>query len=267
MVKHVFIYSNDTEFSLPIKEKIRAFFSNSSSLEEDAVLTQDTDLIICIGGDGTLLHLIHELNFPETPIVGVNTGHLGFFQDLQPTEVEDFLKRWIQSGQHVQLYSTIQSQIWTGDKMTTLYGLNEMVIRGRTGSVIHLGVSIGSSFIEHFSGDGLLVSTPAGSTAYNYSLGGSIVDPRLELLQVTPIAPMNNNSYRSFTSSLILPSDYTLRMEPEEPHSFVQIETDGFVYPFQNVKTIRISYSKKKLRCIRILGHDFWKKVKDKYLG
>ena len=64
--------------------------------------------------------------------------------------------------------------------------------------------------IEKFSGDGILVATSAGSTAYNYSLGGSIVDPRLKLLQVTPIAPMNTTAYRSFTSSILLPSDLTI---------------------------------------------------------
>ena len=88
-------------------------------------------------------------------------------------------------------------------------------IKGSDSYSIHLNISIGGSFIERFSGDGLLIATPAGSTAYNYSLGGSIVDPRLKILQVTPIAPMNTTAYRSFTSSILLPSDLSLGVVPD----------------------------------------------------
>lgn len=267
MQKRLFLYTNHMASSEEIAQNLREKAAGSDQFEIQEELSGDTDLIVCIGGDGTLLHLIHEFDFPETPIVGINTGHLGFFQNIQPDQIDTFLAEFAQYGLHTRVLSTIESQIKTEDGLTILNGLNEMVLRGTVGSVIHLDVTIGNSFIEHFSGDAVLVATPAGSTGYNYSLGGSIVDPRLNLMQVTPIAPMNNRTYRSFTSSLILPADNTLKFVPENGSiRHMQIETDGFVYPFENVHAIRILYSRKKLRLIRDTNEDFWGKVKDKYL-
>ncbi|MBQ1406884.1 MAG: NAD(+)/NADH kinase, partial [Eubacterium sp.] len=123
------------------------------------------------------------------------------------------------------------------------------------------------SFIERFSGDGILVSSPAGSTAYNYSLGGSIVDPNLELLQLTPMAPSNNRTYRSFTSSLILPSYQTLEVIPDPGMDpYLTIIIDGFTYNYRDVENIHMGYSEKKLRMVQFSDYGFWKKVKEKFL-
>jgi NAD+ kinase len=132
---------------------------------------------------------------------------------------------------------------------------------------IHLNISIGESFIERFSGDGILVSTPAGSTAYNYSLGGSIVDPRLTLLQVTPIAPMNTTAYRSFTSSVILPPDLSIRINPEySGEQGLLIVPDGMEYLQQGVEEIYLEFSNSVVKLLRFENYDFWSKVKSKFL-
>ena len=117
-----------------------------------------------------------------------------------------------------------------------------MCIRDSSYSV-HLDISIGGMSIERFSGDGILVATSAGSTAYNYSLGGSIVDPRLKLLQVTPIAPMNTTAYRSFTSSILLPSDLSLGVIPEHNDDMIFIVNDGTETEYSNVKKIDVMIS------------------------
>ncbi len=130
-----------------------------------------------------------------------------------------------------------------------------------------LNVFFGDAMIERFSGDGILVSTPAGSTAYNYSIGGSIVDPHLELLQMTPIAPMNTTVYRSFTSSLILPSNQLLTLIPDmRQDPYINIQSDGFIREFNDVKKITIGYSTKKIHLVKFSGYEFWTKVKEKFL-
>ena len=132
----------------------------------------------------------------------------------------------------------------------------------------HFNISIGGSFIERFSGDGLLISTPAGSTAYNYSLGGSIVDPRLRLLQATPIAPMNTTAYRSFTSSILLPPDLSLGIVPDSygEKSAITVAYDGFGKLIEKADNIEISLSDKTVELMRFKDYDFWTKVKSKFL-
>ena len=119
---------------------------------------------------------------------------------------------------------------------------------------------------HRFSGDGICVASPAGSTAYNYSLGGAIVDPRLKVLQVTPIAPMNTTAYRSFTSSILLPSDLYLGVVPEENYEEIKVITDSVEHKFEKVKAINIKISDRVVNLVRFESYDFWDKVKTKFL-
>lgn len=239
---------------------------------EGCIITQepssDTDLIISIGGDGSTLDAIHRFNFPTAPIVGVNTGHLGFFQEIHPEELDQFIFNFKTGHYQTQELITVQAVVTGSDGREHVHtGLNEVIIRGSHTYTSHFNISIGDSFIERFSGDGILIASPAGSTAYNYSLGGSIVDPRLRLLQVTPIAPMNTTAYRSFTSSILLPSDLSLGIVPDyRKDDTTFIITDGMETTYKNVSNIRIGFSDKVIKLIRFEGYDFWNKVKSKFL-
>ncbi|MCL1809920.1 MAG: NAD(+)/NADH kinase [Clostridiales bacterium] len=243
-----------------------------SKLERSGVsvadkLSPDTDLIMCIGGDGTFLAAVHSFGFPQVPFVGINTGHLGFFQELFPSQIDSFIENYKMKKYHIQHLKTVKADITLADRAVSHVGLNEIIVKGRASNAIHLNISIGGSFIEYFSGDGILVATPAGSTAYNYSLGGSIVDPRLNLLQITPIAPMNTTAYRSFTSSLLLPSDLSLGVAPEfGDSSGIIICVDGTEYAYEKISHINIYFSKTVISLIRFESYDFWNKVKTKFL-
>ena len=143
-----------------------------------------------VGGDGTFMHGLRECGFPDIPFVGVNTGHLGFFQEFQPDSL-DQLVDLIRTGDYrVQRHSLLQASVRTeAGKTYDFKGLTDVIFRGSISKVTHLNLAIGDNFIEKFSGDGILIASSAGSTAYNYSLGGSLVDPRVDLLQITPMAP------------------------------------------------------------------------------
>ncbi|HAT82362.1 NAD+ kinase [Eubacterium pyruvativorans] len=266
MDRTIFIYANQAETSRKIAAECKEKLLHAGLRVTDQ-LTRDTDLIICIGGDGTFLELIHAYDFPQTPIIGINTGHLGFFQDLLPTQIDQFIEYYLHHLDHLQVVSTVECSIWAGHEIYKMTGINEMVVKGELGAIIHLNVFFGDAMIERFSGDGILVSTPAGSTAYNYSIGGSIVDPHLELLQMTPIAPMNTTVYRSFTSSLILPSNQLLTLIPDmRQDPYINIQSDGFIREFNDVKKITIGYSTKKIHLVKFSGYEFWTKVKEKFL-
>ncbi|MGN0708857.1 MAG: NAD(+)/NADH kinase [Anaerovoracaceae bacterium] len=267
MGKKISILTNETIASKRAEKEVIKAFKKAGYDPHDG-FDGSAELIVCIGGDGVLLRLIHDHDFPEIPVVGVNTGHLGFFQEVAPDDVRDFIENYAAGSYSIQTMNGVDIDIRSRSGRHRVTGLNEMVIRGKTGCVVHMDMSIGSTLIERFVGDGLLVATPAGSTAYNYSLGGSIVDPRLSLLEVTPIAPMNTSAYRSFTSSIVLPAGIPIGLVPDQSVSGdIQIEYDGFFQRYKDVEKMTVSLSDKKLRLVRLDSYDFWTKVKEKYLS
>ncbi|MBR5128929.1 MAG: NAD(+)/NADH kinase [Firmicutes bacterium] len=267
MEKRIYIYKNDTEMSQIIEKTLRKKLLKSDLKVFDEYDADNTDLIICIGGDGTLLRLVQEFNFPKTPIVGINTGHLGFFQEILPEKIDDFIFLYNQGKYSIQSLNGVSAYIKTSSETNKHVALNEITVKGLMTHPVHLNISINNSFIERFSGDGLCVASPAGSTAYNYALGGSIVDPRLNLLQVTPIAPMQNVAYRSFTSSILLPSNDKLTVIPCSANDrTLTVIYDGMMTEYEDVEEISIFLSRKKINLIRFDDYQFWEKVKSKFL-
>lgn len=265
-LKNVCIFSNNTDLSKTAESILREKFAESG-VAAGETLTDDTDLLVVIGGDGSMLSAIHEFDFPSVPVIGINTGHLGFFQEIAPEHVGLLLDRYRQGKFSIQKSHAIRAKIYTDEGCETLDGMNEIVIRGPQSYSTHLNIFIGDSFIEKFSGDGILVASSAGSTAYNYSVGGAIVDPRINVLQVTPIAPMNTTAYRSFMSSIILPPDMQLNVDPEYKHDKVlYVMDDGFEHRFDAPTHITIEISDKEISLLRLEDYDFWNKVKTKFL-
>jgi NAD+ kinase len=230
--------------------------------------TGDEDLLACIGGDGTFLSFVHKCGFPKVPIIGINTGHLGFFQEALPTNMRETIE-YISAGNYqIQNISPVQARIVTrrGDFMRT--GLNEIVVRGPFSHASHYEVSIDNTKIQDFSGDGIIISTPVGSTAYNYSLGGSLISPELDVLQLTPIAPMSTSAYRCFNSSLILPSRDTITIAGTGrcEGGTVMVSFDGRTHEFGGVQRIEVTRSDKEIHLIRMSSYDHWSKLSSKLL-
>ncbi len=265
-IETICIYQNDNDRSACVAEKLRVMLDTAGfSVTSDG---SRADLFVCVGGDGTFLRLLRTCGYPCTPIVGINTGHLGFFQEFTPEELEDFVAL-IKAGnysiqQHRLLRATVVS---CDDSKHSFTAINEICVKGIRAKMVHLDMSIGASFIEHFSGDGLLFASPAGSTAYNYSAGGSISDPRVDLLQVTPISPMNTTVFRSFTSSLLLPADGQIDVYPvREFNTGFSLLADGAAFDFADAKSVRIDYADAYVQLVRSAGYDFWAKVQSKFL-
>ncbi len=229
--------------------------------------SENAELIVCVGGDGALLRTLRDLNFPQKPIIGVNTGHLGFFQEIMPDRLDAFVSAYRNNTFIRQKMKVAQAVVETKHEKTRLYGLNEIGIKADKSRSIHLNLSFGSSFVERFSGDGIIVATPAGSTAYNYALGGCIVDPGLDLLQVTPISPMNTTAFRSFTSSVVVPPEICINVFPEFTfENSLLVVADGKEYKFEDITGIYVSFSDKNVELLRLEGYNFWNKVKTKFL-
>lgn len=265
-LRRINIFTNGTTLSKETKRLLKRKLENSGFVVMKE-FHPEAELIICIGGDGSFLKTLHEFEFPKIPFIGINTGHLGFFQELHPDQLDEFIFKYKQGKYEIQDLKTVKAVVTVGEEEFKHKGLNEIVIRADHSQSVHLNLSIGDSFIERFSGDGILVATPAGSTAYNYALGGSIVDPRLDLLQITPIAPMNTTAYRSFTSSVLLPPNLSVKVYPEEAkEGGILISQDGLETRYANVSEIVIEFSNSIVKLLRFENYDFWNKVTSKFL-
>lgn len=264
--KIINIFANEDNYSQETRRLLRRKLQQSG-YTIPSEFSEDAELIISIGGDGAFLKTLHVYDFPQIPFLGINTGHLGFFEELHPNDLDDFIFWYSQKNYVTQNLKTISAVVTTESESFEYKGLNEMLLRGEGSRSIHLNISIGESFIERFSGDGILVSTPAGSTAYNYSLGGSIIDPRLSILQITPIAPMNTTAYRSFTSSVVLPKELSVRIHPEYlKETGLMVVMDGMEHHHVDIKEVKVGFSETIVRLIRFANYDFWNKVKTKFL-
>jgi NAD+ kinase len=258
------ITTNETQASNKAAKRFAAALESAGYAVGTDHFDPKAELTVCVGGDGSLLTMLAKHDFPEMPIIGLNTGHLGFFQELGAGDIDEFISKYKAGNYTIQKMRTVYAEIPGTPQLT---GLNEIVIRGASSHLAHLSIYIGDTFIERFCGDGIIVSSPAGSTAYNYSLGGSIVDPRLDLLQVTPIAAINSAAYRSFTSSILLPPDQTIKIIPEYPKSSTLLLTaDGIEREFEAVKEIKSGFTGNTVNLIRMREGSFWDTVKSKLL-
>lgn len=260
------IFANSSEISRETRSVFKQKLEKSGFVVPRQFDPQ-AELIVCVGGDGSFLKTLHKYDFPDIPFVGVNTGHLGFFQELHPDQLDEFIFKYKQKQYEVQDLKTIKATITVRRQECVRTSLNEIVIKGGRSQLVHLNLSIGDSFIERFSGDGILAATSAGSTAYNYALGGSIVDPRLNLLQITPISPVNTTAYRSFTSSVLLPSGLPVTIYPEnEDERGHLVVVDGMEQRFSRIDKITVDIGPHIVRLLRLEHYDFWTKVKSKFL-
>ncbi len=268
MARVINIIKNNNSYSAEVAGLLKKELENAGFILPETY-DKTAELNITIGGDGRLLKAIQEHNFPTIPFIGINTGHLGFFQEVDPDDIGFFVESYVRGDYTIQELSTVKATIQTETDEYVHRGLNEIVIRGaHVNHTTHLDICIGDSFMEKFSGDGVLISTPAGSTAYNYSLHGSIVDPRIRALQVTPISPMNTNAYRSFTSSMIVPMDIPIIITPRNYRDkrTLLITNDSCESYYENITEIRVELSSKTVNVLRFEGYDFWNKVMEKFL-
>ncbi|KAB3534453.1 NAD(+)/NADH kinase [Alkaliphilus pronyensis] len=264
--KAINIVYNDSSFSVEtfkyLKEKL-----NELGYYVCDVFDYTAELVICIGGDGSFLRALHQYSFPDIPILGINTGHLGFLAEINPEEIDSFIERYVKGDYFIHNINPVEAVICTRNDCINSFGLNEIVIKGDKSRTIHLDISVDDQLIQRFSGDGILVSTSTGSTAYNYSIGGSIIDPRLNVLQVTPLAPINTNAYRSFTSSVVLPHDATIKVNPEYRfEDSIVIVSDGMEYRYSSITEISLKLSELNIKMLRLKDYEFWEKVIDKFL-
>ena len=196
----------DTDFLLTKKivaaiEKAgkKATLSSVSSVQEDnrpVEIPSDVECAIVLGGDGTIIQTANDLMTHDIPILGVNLGTLGFLAEVEEHHITDALERLFREDYRVENRIMIEGNVIYHSrhkdlyKQTTGYALNDVVIARKGFSrIISLGIYVNDVLVDNFRGDGVIISTPTGSTAYNLSAGGPLVLAQASVMVVTPICP------------------------------------------------------------------------------
>ncbi len=189
-------------------------------------IAPDIDILIILGGDGTLLHIAAEAARYSIPVIGINLGHLGFLTELTENEAEEALEKIILGSIIVENRLMLKAcLIKKGVHQGYRYALNDVVInKNSLDRVLHLSAQADEEFITTYKADGLIISTPTGSTAYNLSAGGPLVYPGLPSILVTPICPFMLSS-----RPVLLPSNKTIttRFDAQDSTEKANIIIDG----------------------------------------
>lgn len=227
------------------------------------------DIVISVGGDGTLLYAFHRYKnrLDKTSFVGVHTGHLGFYADWTPEEIEKLVIAIAKTPFQVVEYPLLEVIIRYrhGGREARFLALNESTIKSVEGTLV-IDVEIRGQHFERFRGDGLCLATPSGSTAYNKALGGAIVHPSINAIQLTELASINNRVFRTVGSPLLLPDHHTCMLRPVNEVNF-QITIDHLTLLQEDVKSIQFRVADEKIRFARFRPFPFWKRVHDSFIA
>lgn len=238
MVRYAVVNRKD-DFSMKRKAQI------CQALDKHWVYDEENpELVISIGGDGTMLDACHQYitRWDSTLFIGMHTGTLGFYTDYKADEWEVLVADLLTEKWHVEKRSLIE--VDTGCHQ--YYALNEVRLEENHRTMV-CDVDINGEFLECFRGNGLCVSTPSGSTAYNRSLGGSVIVSSLPSLQLAEIAGIHHNAYRSLQSSLVLDEHAEITLRPQRSHGMI-LGIDRLTEPFdyENV-AVKIKVSKRTI--------------------
>lgn len=222
MKKHFLIYTNQNkDSSLEMTERIRKYLYDKGQ-QVSLVLKgedwekeplSDMDCMIVLGGDGTVLRAAREIGNSHIPIIGVNLGTLGYMTEIEPAGLEGALDRLIAGDYEQESRMMLNGRIFTENGAgETGWALNDIVI-SRRGSlqIIKFNVYVNGQFLNDYQADGVIVTTPTGSTGYNLSAGGPIIEPKAKLIMLTPICPHTLNR-----RSIILSPEDEIEIEISE---------------------------------------------------
>lgn len=221
------------------------------------------DLLFSIGGDGTFLTAVHQHFVRDIPIIGVNLGSIGFLTEIQPDQFEDALMH-ILNGDYsienrIQLHVRVTNA--SGEEKATGLCLNDVVIaRGYLLHLLTVDFFVDGAYVERLSGDGVIISTPTGSTAYSLAAGGPIIMPELDVFIVTPICPhtLHNRSYVVSEKSIV-----EIRMKDFHDQPILSLDGRNDIQIDRNDR-IFVTRSESPIQIARIGYSNFYQTIRKK---
>ncbi len=220
------------------------------------------DLLIVLGGDGTLLSAARLIGLNDVPILGVNLGSLGFLTEITRDEIYNVMEKVIKGDFECEKRMMLCTKVFRwGEEVAVYTVLNDAVVnKGTLARIIDLETKINGEYVTTYRSDGLIVATPTGSTAYSLSAGGPIVSPSLDSVIISPIC-----SFTLTNRPIVLPDDVTIEITLKTPESDVLLTLDGQVgFPLKPDDIIRITRAANYLSLIKSPARGYFEVLREK---
>jgi NAD+ kinase len=217
------------------------------------------DFIISFGGDGTLISTVRKSFDFDIPILGVHAGNLGFLADLSLDELDAFVEKIIQNRYRTDERAVLEATVIKNTKEVKYYAFNDIVLtRTRVSNMIHIETLVDSKSFNTYYGDGVILSTPTGSTAYNLSAGGPVLFPMSNVFALTPICP------HSLTQRpVVLPGRYAIEMKTSEERALIIIDGQD-VHELELGESVHIKLAAKTVKLIHKEEYNYFEVLKEK---
>ncbi|HEU4963657.1 MAG TPA: NAD(+)/NADH kinase [Bacilli bacterium] len=230
-----------------------------------AQLPERADLLFVLGGDGTMLGYARDFAHEDLPMLGINLGHLGFLSEAEPQDLKNAVKRVLSGEYCLEKRLMLEAEVVRDGQVVldNLIALNDFgIAREEFGRMVTCKVSADDMYIDHYTGDGLLISTPTGSTAYSLSCGGPIVSPHLDVMLLTPIC-----AHTLYARPMILAANQVVEVEVTStmPEKKSVLSIDGQIFhKLENQDIIRVRQSAAKTSLIKWHDRGFFDVLRHK---
>ena len=257
------LIKNKIEFEIDINSKISKSALQSANIEEDNIknfveLNDSYDFAISVGGDGTILNSVEKIGELSIPIIGLNTGRLGFLANSSLKNIEMVINKLKNNDFNISKRSIIEV-LFNGEKK---YALNEITVsRKNTTSLITIEAKLNNQYLNTYWADGLIVSTPTGSTGYSLSCGGPIIIPESRNFVLTPIAPHNLNA-----RPLVISDDKKVDISVNGRENEYLISVDSNIYSVPIDLTIIVQKASRFLKMVEFNEDSYLKVLREKLL-
>ena len=222
----------------------------------------DVDYVISLGGDGTFLKAASKVGPKQIPIIGVNMGRLGFLANVAPEEIKDVLNNVFEGRYEIEERAVIQLEADGKALEKCPFALNDIAILKRdNAAMISIKASVNGEFLVTYLADGLVISTPTGSTAYSLSVGGPIIVPQSGILSMTPVAPHSLN-----IRPIVISDEAEIKLEVKSrSHNFLAA-VDGRSEKLSEGVTLTIKKAPHKVRIVKVYGQRFFSTLREKLM-
>jgi NAD+ kinase len=262
-VKHIVEFLQLRGITVVLSPELRhdVFSRDLPSVEDYVAATGETiDFAISVGGDGTFLTTASMVGHLNIPILGINCGHLGYLAEVQTKNVDSVLDRLINNQYTIEKRCVLELSSSKGGKVVSPYALNEIaVLKSGLSSMITVEVTLNGEFLHAYKADGLLISTPTGSTAYNLSVGGPLLDPHVNAIILSPVATHSLN-----IRPLVVLDDSKIDLKISSRNGSYMVSVDGRSQVLNQEIQLHIERSTRTVKLVRVEGQTFMQSLKDK---
>ena len=273
-MKHFYLVENSRRGKLPGCKELISDYLGSKGAEisctdgypERKDIPDGTECVLVLGGDGTIMRLAGELYGLDIPLIGINVGRLGYLTSVSSEEeIIPMLDRLLNGEYRIENHYMLKGEWENGGEKHEEYALNDIVI-SRKGSLktVNMNVAVNGELLNEYLADGIIVSTPTGSTAYNLSAGGPVLEVCSDMMVITPICP-HAFIARSMVIRMDNEAEITVIRDKEDKDTFAEAAFDGIVKGGFDIDTqIYISKAEHTVPMIRLNGDSYFKTLRNK---